>query len=452
MAWYDFILGRKGVDGSLPPLIEQKKYTTAELLALSSRGKAEFQKWDTQKAISEGMKLSAIFYACVRVRYEAIGSVPWKAYKVDREGNKIEVPKHPLQQLIDKPNPDFSWSEMMQYASMHLDLAGNSYWSEIRGGNNKFPIELWPLLPYCIKIQPGAMRLVESYIYTPKGANKGKPIPAEDIVQLKTPNPDDFLFGLPTIQAAGRAVDIDRDAGQWQKDSLHNRGVSDYAVILDPDTTQEQYDRIRDMHKEQIAGPHNARKPWYTTKDVKPLNQSAVEMDFNASRRSTWQEIASAMGVPLPMVGILDDATLANIDTSRRIFWLDTIIPVLSMMRDQLQTQLASEFGPDIVIDYVLDGVEALRENVNEKIENAKGLWGIGVPLEKLDAMFNLGIPDVAKIPGANTAYISSTVLPTDFEESATVPPISPDMTDAEKAAHLELLKVLAYGSDKPKQ
>jgi len=389
-----------------PHKMAQKSVSTPELIFTMSRAAAQFQKWDTDVAIEEGLKASAIFYACVQKRAQAVAQVPWVAKRRTADGWE-DAPDSDLQRLIDRPNPDINWSEMMELVTQHIDLAGNAYWTMIRAGNGNLPRELWPILPQGIKIVPGKERLVQRYEY--QRGQVVRNIDPEDVVHIKTCNPGDFLFGMPTIQAAGRAVDVDRDSGDWQKISLQNRGVSDYAIVLDPDTTQEQIDRIRDLHRQHQGGKHNARQPYLTTKDIKTLNQSAVEMDFVASRNKVWEEIASAMGVPLPMIGVLENATLANIEVSRRIFWLDTIIPLLRMIRSQLQAQLAFDFGPDWKIDYDLSSVEALREDTAAKIKAARELWNMGVPFNRVNEVLEL---EVGEVEGGDLGYLSAGLLP----------------------------------------
>jgi HK97 family phage portal protein len=420
------------------PMTEIKSVTLPELLLTYSRTAPVFQKWDTETAIEQGLKASAIFYACVDRRAKSVAQIPWKAYRKQRDGALVAAPDSPLQRLIDRPNPDFAWSEMMEYMSQHIDLAGNSYWSIIRAGNQGLPVELWPLLPQGVKIKGGTQRLIDYYRYQYSGITRD--IQSPDMVHVKTANPNDFLFGLPTIQAAGRAVDVDREASMWQLGSMHNRGISDYAIIIDPDTSAEQIDRLKELHKEKQSGAKNARQPFLTTKDIKLLNQTAVELDFVASRSKVWAEICSAMGVPQPMVGLLEDATLANIETARRIFWIDTIIPLLRMIRGQLNRQLAEQFGPEWCVEYDTSDVEALREDYGKKLEEAQKLFAMGVPFNVISEKLALGFEPIT---GGDTGYLQSSLLPTDFDRApepvqlAGVPP--------------ELLKALAYGGDQSK-
>jgi hypothetical protein len=138
---------------------------------------------------------------------------------------------------------------------------------------------------------------------------------------------------------------------------------------------------------------------------------------------------------------LLEDATLANIETARRIFWIDTILPLLRMIRGQLNRQLAEQFGPDWVVDYDITDVEALREDYGQKLEEAKALFAMGVPFNTINEKLKLGFDPIA---GGDVGYLSAGLLPTDFDRAepepvqlAGIPP--------------EMLKAFAYGSDKSK-
>jgi HK97 family phage portal protein len=407
--------------------VEQKSVSLPEVLFTFNRGFPQWQNWDAETAVEEGLKASSIFYACCRLRADAVAQVPWVVKR--KVGNEMEqVDDSPLHRILERPNDSFSWAEMMEHLVYHLDLAGNSYWSILRAGNEGLPREVWSLLPQAIKIIPGRESLIEQYRYDYRGTIKD--IDAADMCHVKTVNPNDYLFGLPTIQAAGKAVDIDREAGQWQYSSLHNRGVSDYAIIIDPSTTPEQVERLKQLHKERNAGADNARSPMLSTRDIKTMNQTAVEMDFVASRTKVWSEIASAMGVPLPMIGVLEDATLANIETSRKIFWMDTIVPLLRKIRSQVNAQLASEFG--LYLDYDLSAVEAMREDYGQKLEAAERLFRLGVPFNRINEVLEL---EIGEIEGGDTGYLPAGLIPSDLE------PI--ELADADP----ETLKNLAYGS-----
>jgi hypothetical protein len=154
--------------------------------------------------------------------------------------------------------------------------------------------------------------------------------------------------------------------------------------------------------------------PWVLGADAKwqQMSLSPAELDFIEGRRFTRSEICSIFQVPPPMVSIYDQATLSNIETARRIFWLDTVIPYLEDIKDCLNLSLTKDFGEDIILDFDVSNVEAIQENFQEKINNARSLWGMVVPFNQINQKLELGFED---IEGGYLGFIPSGFLPTNL-------------------------------------
>jgi HK97 family phage portal protein len=395
------------------------------------------QKWNTATAIEEGYNASTIVYTAVEKRAKLLASVPWYAGTKDNEGNIERLPmSHPLNQLIENPNRDQSWYELMYGASQQLDLSGNGFISEIRGGVRNEPIELWLLPTRYMKIAPGRENLVAYYEYS--NGTTTRRIENEDMVQLRLPNPDDPIFGQPVLMAAGRATDIDRESADWQKSSLQNRGVLDLHMAMPEGTTQEQIEAVREALKKRQSGPSNAREPMVSNAKVEQLGQTAVEMDFINSRRSVWTEIAAAFGVPLAAMGFTEDVNLANAKEMDKQLWKNTIIPNLELLRRQLTKQLASEFGDNVVMMYDLSGISALQESFTDKLNNADKLFKMGYPANVINETLELNLPE---IEGGDIGYIPTGLIPTGLDSQ-----IDEDIDEELDAKSLSILKKLTYG------
>lgn len=391
------------------------------------------EKWDQRVAINEGYNASAIVYAAVEKRAKLIASVPWRAMR--KTGDDMEhVPNSPLQKLLDSPNPDYSLYELMYEVSQSLDLAGNAFISEIKGGASGQPFEIWPLPAHYIGIKPGRARLVDWYEYDENGVKQR--IDADDMIQLKMPNPNSRWFGMPVLMAAGRATDIDRESGNWQKVSLQNRGVLDIAVKLPEGTTPEQAAAAKQRWDEKQSGPDNARSSLFTTGDVKQLGMTAAEMDFVESRKAVWTEIAAVFGVPLAALGFTENVNLANAESMRKSLWQDTIIPQLDLIQRQLTHQLAKDFGPEWSVVPDLSNVEALQEDFSDKLANAERLMRLGFTRNEINQRLEMGFEDDES---GNVRYEPVGLLPVG---TGTEPDGEAAMTDEEKA----ILKRLTYG------
>lgn len=366
--------------------------------------------WSVETAISEGYNASAIVYACIEKRASLIASVPW-VVKQKRGDVWEDVPNHPLSMLINNPNIDQSWYELIYAASQNLDLAGSAFISEIRAGTKNLPQELWCLPSKYIKIKPGRIRLVDCYETTHTGSKAV--IERDDMIHLRKPNPNSAYWGMPVLMAAGRATDIDRESGVWQKVSLENRGATDIHIKMPENSTKEQNQAAKNAYKAQQAGPKNARKAFISNAEVQQLGQTAVELDFVTSRRAIWTEICAVFGMSLANLGMTEAVNLANAEAMNKSLWENTIIPQLELMQRQFNHQLASDYGPDIKIVPDLSNVKALQEGITEKLAAARELYQMGVPFADLNEKFELGLDDREEY---KVSYISSSMIPANFD------------------------------------
>lgn len=419
------------LDKLLGKQTQVKSYSAPALMVQQQGRTPKFNDWNTELAIKEGYKNSTWVYACVKLRSNAVSSVPWLAQRKTGADEWTNEPNSELQKLLDRPNPDMDRALFFKYIVQHLDLSGNSFVSKVRAGQGNTPKELWPLMPTQIEVIAGDIRLIKEYVYRSAGR---RVIPPEDMLQFLYPDPSNMYFGMSPLMSAGQAVDIDNEAERFQKASLENRGISDIHFEVPPDATAEQVSRLREIFQEQQAGPRNARRALFSSAKATALNVSAAELDFIESRKFVRDEICSAYGVPPPMVGNYEKATLANIETARQIFWRDTIVPLLDELETKLNLSLAVDFGSEWRIKYDISGITALQENFNEKVTNAQQLFNIGVPFNEINSKLKLGFDD---IEGGNIGYLPSGLLPTDFQ------PI-----EQPKGMTAEQLAKLAYGNN----
>ena len=83
--------------------------------------------WCTDTAIKEGYQASAIVYASIEKRAKLLASIPWRAATKGADGELEYQSNSALQKLIDRPNPDYSWYELIYLASQNLDISGNGF-------------------------------------------------------------------------------------------------------------------------------------------------------------------------------------------------------------------------------------------------------------------------------------------------------------------------------------
>jgi HK97 family phage portal protein len=387
-----------------------KSITYGDTLPTWRSNQPIWSEWNTEKAINEGYKVNTYVYSCINLIARSTASVPWKVFRKDSSGQWHEIEGHPLEELINRPNPFMSRKDFIQRMTAHLYLGGNALFSKVRA--NGAVVELWNIPPDRIKPVPDQKEFIKHYLYEHEG--KKFTIDPNDIIHNMFIDPSNVFWGLSPLQAGAKIVDTDTQAVNFNKVALQNRAVTDGAFIFSQPLTREQWEEARKIVREQHMGPENARMPWVLGADAKwqQMSLSPAELDFIEGRRFTRSEICSIFQVPPPMVSIYDQATLSNIETARRIFWLDTVIPYLEDIKDCLNLSLTKDFGEDIILDFDVSNVEAIQENFQEKINNARSLWGMGVPFNQINQKLELGFED---IEGGDLGFIPSGVVPTNL-------------------------------------
>jgi len=394
-----------------------KSLTGGQMLPGTQNNKPVYTDWNAETAIKEGYKASTYVYKSIEKKATAAASVPWKVYKL--VNNKWEVVEgHPLEALLEQPNPFMDRAVMIERMTAHLDLTGNALLSKVRGLGGVVA-ELWPIEPQYIKPIPNQREFISGYEFK-KGQMK-ETLKAQDVLHAMYVDPGDIYWGMAPLQVAAKTVDTDVEAVNWNKIALQNRAVTDGVLAFESPLTRPQWEETRAQVREQKQGPQNARDMWVLGGGAKwqQMSLSPVEMDFIQSRKITREEITAIFGVPLLLMGILEGSTYANYQEARKAFWEDTVIPYLNRLRAIFNQSLLPDFsakGETLYIDYDTSGVPALQENFQEKVTSAKDLWAMGVPFNVINQRLELGFDEVE---GGDTGFIGSGLIPANLDFSA---------------------------------
>ena len=407
------------------PLFKKSKRFSQLLPAWRTNQDAKFNDWSTERAIREGLKASVYVYACVQLIARSVASVPWATYRQKANGEWVEIPNHPLTALIERPTPYHNRKDLLEGMAQHLFLGGNAIFTKVRAGGTV--AELWQLPPDAIKVIPSRTNFIDHYLYEWDGVRQK--FKQGDIIHNKFNDPSNPYWGLGPLQAGARTVDTDTEAVRFQKVSLQNRAISDGIFTFENHLTRDQWDEARAMVREQHQGIENARTPWILGAGAKwqQMSLSPAELDFLNSRKFSREEICSVFNVPPPMIGILENSTYNNIETARKIFWQDNIVPLLEDIKSCFNLSLAPEFGQGIELSFDLSNVEALQTSNSEKMTTAQTLFGMGVPFNEINQRLELGFDP---IEGGDVGYLAANLMPANILELGPQPEPDPEPTD----------------------
>jgi HK97 family phage portal protein len=404
--------GRSGRIGNTFPSALYHEKGRQRLVRSYDVGNPIWKDWSTRTANREGLKSSAWVYSSVRKLATAAASIPWLVER--RVGDKwVPVDDHPIEILLRQPNEFMTGVDLFERATMHLNLGGNAIWHLViaRG----MPVEIWPLQPDFITPIPGSRKFIRSYRYEIESMDPVT-ISQQEILHFKFTDPSNPMWGLSPLQAVARVVDTDVEAVRWNKLSLESRAVPDGVFMVnDPHATPQNWEEARRQVQSRYLD--KGREPWVLFNvDYKQMSLTPVEMDFLDSRKFTREEIASVFGVLPILIGAIEGTTYNNIQTAKRIFWEDTIIPYLNGVRGVLNLNLLPFFDPTandsrtpnrFRIVYDTSNTSALQDNLAKKIKNAKLLFDMGIHMREINQRLELGFQD-DEIPDSAIRTIES--------------------------------------------
>lgn len=358
---------------------ESKASRAGVVIALSTAGRPQWTPRDYASLAQEGFARNAVAYRCIRMIAEAAASTP---LAVMQNGARAAA-DHPLQRLLDRPNPEQSGPEWLEALYAGLQIAGNAY-AEATGGDGA-PEELWALRPDRVKVAPGAKGWPAAYEYEVAGRTVRIGREADGwmpVMHLKLFHPTNDHYGFSPLEAAASAIDVHNASGAWNKALLDNSARPSGALVYGSRDgermTAEQFDALKAELSESHSGVSNAGRPLLLEggMDWKPMSWTPADMDFISGKHAAAREIALAFGVPPQLLGIPGDATYANYREANTAFWRQTVLPLARKTAAALTAWLGERFtGARIEAD--LDqapGLQAERDALWARLEAASFL------------------------------------------------------------------------------
>ena len=358
---------------------EQKQSVAGSVIAMNVVGRPVWTPRNYQALASEGFAKNAIAYRCVRMIAEACASVP---LRVEFDGRR--APDHPLQKLIDRPNPEQGGADLREALYGGLQTAGNSY-VEAAFLDGEAPGELWSLRPDRMKVVAGAGGWPEAYEYSTGNAKTMIGRDSEGwlkVLHLRLWHPLDDWYGLSPLEAAAFSIDVHNASGAWNKALLDNAarpsGALVYGSKASERLTEDQFARLKEQLADTYSGQDNAGRPLLLEGglDWKPMSLTPADMDFIQGKNAAAREIALAFGVPAQLLGIPGDNSYANYKEANAAFWRNAVLPLAEKTTRNLSAWLSVKFpGTRIVNDIeALPALSAERDALWARLEAASFL------------------------------------------------------------------------------
>ena len=338
---------------------------------------------------------SALVYSAIKLRQDAVSRAPLRVYRRMGEGvrgdgygvkgtgygvkeesarqavpRRAEVvePDHPVQRLLDRPNPFWTRGDLWRATEAYLNLWGSAFWGLERDERGRVA-EIWPLRSDRMRVIPDPQRYIKGFVYVGRSQQLVSYVP-EDIVWMRYFNPLEEYAGLSPIAPLRLSADMGMDALRASRNNLANDSMPGLFIETTDTPTDDEVREFYERWESRFKGAENVRRPALLSGGMKAANMgfSPKEMEYIQSLRWSLEDVCRVYGVPKAMLGDIERITFSNYATARKVFWEDTIVPQLMFYQEALNQSLLPNIGePTLLVEFDTGALEALRESENDK-------------------------------------------------------------------------------------
>lgn len=393
------IFKRKGLD----------PYENVSNNALKAINGAVLQNYERESYVKEGYLGNADVYAIVSFLARKAASIPWYVYKMNNgekartsllrykklskglankgafEQALIErknaysdniVMNSPLARLLEQPNKYQAQDQFLQnlFGYRILSGEGNIYGNNANIQGGKF-LELNVLPTQFLDIYPDPNDLYGLLGYKLM-VGMGIDIPKDQVCAWKSWNPDfndvtrTHMRGLSPLRASYSTLRMSNNAHNASAMMTGNGGAKG-AIVPRPvgssiaTFTIEQANIIKRAVNDDLNGIDNKgairvlQTPW----DYLNFGLSSVDMELLGTLKMSLQQWCRVFGLPQVLFDT-DTTSYNNYQNALRDMMTNTIIPLCSELRDELNRWLLPIYGEDVYIDFDITAIPEMQQDM----------------------------------------------------------------------------------------
>ena len=341
-------------------------------------------KFDYAKEVGTGLCSNVIMSPVQWV----MRTFPEAHVKLERKlasGETEQIITHPFLDLIDEPNPFYSYETLIMATTLSWSIAGNAYWHKMRNALGQV-IELW-YLPHWMVTPRGhaqdASIYIDHYEYNPNGIPVK--IQPEDIVHYRFGiDPLNIRSGLSPLGAVLREVVTDDQAANYSASILRNMGIP--GVVISPGENEgisvDDAKAIAEKFKTKFGGDNKGEAMVATVPmKLETFGFNSKDLALTDIRDISEERVCAALGINPVVVnfgaGLQSTKVGATVTAFIKLAWTGNIIPTQRVFSQTMKRHLLIEFDNDksLVVGYCNKDVAALQEDKSDRVTRI----GVGV-------------------------------------------------------------------------
>ncbi len=354
----------------------------------------------------------ATVYACIKILAESLSKLPLKIYREDENGVNKAV-KHYLYKLLKlRPNPYMSASDFAKCNETQRNIYGNAY-VNIEMDEKGRIVGFWPIDASKVRIWIDDIGLFSSknhiWYEVDVGTERRKLMPNE-LLHFKSGVTLDGIVGVPPLDYLRATVENAAAAGRFinnfYKQGLQVKGIVQYVG----DLNSEAQKKFREKFEEMSSGLKNSHRIALMPigYEFKPISLTMSDAQFLENTELTIRQIATAFGIKMHQLNDLSRATHTNVAEQQRQFYVDTLLPILTMYEQEMTYKLFldSELDAGYYVKFNVDSM--LRSDIKTRYE----AYGIGIEKGFITPNEARALEERPPLPGGDQLLFNGNVIP----------------------------------------
>lgn len=265
------------------------------------------------------------------------------------DGERAGLRQKTINNLLNfKPNPYQSTQEFRTHIFTDFILEGNIF-IYFDG------VYLYHLPAINMTVIPDTKTFVKEYEYN--GETKFKP---NEIIHIKDINSSSIYRGSSRLASANRTINTLYKMQTFQDQFFDNGAIAGIVIETENTLSQMAKDRTIQNWMTKYSVKNGAKRPMILDSGLKLKSigdTNFKDMDFDNSIQTHNYKLLMALGVPQVL---LNGGNNANISPNLRLFYLETIIPIVKKFTSAVERY----FGYDIEV--VTSTVSALQPDLKD--------------------------------------------------------------------------------------
>lgn len=330
-------------DGALRTVTRQDAYSgPAAMFSTGSGGSIPLLGLTTEQTYSMVYKTNPWVFAAVRAISLGMSRNSLGVYRWTDSGDRVRV-------RYDRPSDDFAGMDLdralngaagrvgpqkrMRRTVVDFLVRGNALWEEVDNGFAHVP---WrrvnPVLSADNEI------LGWQIMSSVPGQTRFKA--PEEVVHFSGGDDPDSELGVSSIAALKYTLQLFEALQRHMVRFFENSARPSGNLKVEKGVDQEKMAYMREQFRLLYTNPENAGKVIITSGDFQPITSNADQTGLVDLVKLSREEIGSVYRIPLPVLGVLDNAIKSNVKELREQMTRDTLGGYSSIFEDEIRAQV----------------------------------------------------------------------------------------------------------------